>query len=66
VPRTRLLLPGLELIYLWNGFSVLGRKYALVERLYVAVQVSTRLPAAPCTPCAGGGGGRAGPRGPQP
>ena len=35
----RLLVPGLELIYLWNGFSIIGRHYNLVESVYVAVQV---------------------------
>jgi len=34
----RLLVPGLELIYLWNGFSIIGRHYNLVESVYVAVQ----------------------------
>ena len=36
----RLLVPGLELIYLWNGFSIIGRHYNLVESVYVAVQVT--------------------------
>ena len=34
----RLLVPGLELVYLWNGFSILGKQYSLVEAVYVAVQ----------------------------
>ena len=27
------------MIYLWNGFSIIGRHYNLVESVYVAVQV---------------------------
>jgi len=34
----RLLLPGWELVYLWNGFSILGKVFSLVECVYVAVQ----------------------------
>ena len=41
IKHGRLLVPGLELIYLWNGFSIIGRHYNLVESVYVAVQVST-------------------------
>ena len=39
ISNCRLLVPGLELIYLWNGFSIIGRHYNLVESVYVAVQV---------------------------
>ena len=34
----RLLVPGVELVYLWNGFSIIGRHYNLVEQVYVTVQ----------------------------
>ena len=40
ISNCRLLVPGLELIYLWNGFSIIGRHYNLVESVYVAVQVT--------------------------
>jgi len=30
--------PRLELVYLWNGFSILGKKFPLVESVYVAVE----------------------------
>ena len=34
----RLTLPGLELVYLWNGFSIMGLQYARVERYLVTVE----------------------------
>ena len=34
----RLTLPGLELVYLWNGFVVLGQHFNMVERYYVMVE----------------------------
>ena len=34
----RLVVPGLELVYLWHGFAVLGQHYSLVEGVYVTVQ----------------------------
>lgn len=34
----RLVVPGLELVYLWHGFAVLGQHYNLVEGVYVTVQ----------------------------
>ena len=33
-----LALPGLELVYLWNGFSIMGLQYARVERYLVTVE----------------------------
>ena len=34
----RLTLPGLELVYLWNGFSIMGLDYTRVERYYVIIE----------------------------
>ena len=34
----RLTLPGLELVYLWNGFSIMGLEYSRVEQYYVVVE----------------------------
>ena len=34
----RLTLPGLELVYLWNGFSIMGLQYSRVERYLVTVE----------------------------
>jgi hypothetical protein len=34
----RLVLPGLELVYLWHGFSVIGQKYHLVERFFLLIE----------------------------
>ena len=34
----RLTLPGLELVYLWNGFSIMGLDYARAERFFVTVE----------------------------
>ncbi len=33
-----LVLPGLELIYVWNGFKILGKYWHLVEPIYVLVE----------------------------
>jgi hypothetical protein len=33
-----LVLPSLELIYMWNGFRLLGSRYDIIERLYVLVE----------------------------
>ena len=33
-----LVLPGLELIYVWNGFAILGQDYRLTEKMYILVQ----------------------------
>ena len=34
----RLTVPGLELVYLWNGFVVLGQQFTMVERYYVMLE----------------------------
>lgn len=34
----RLTLPGLELVYLWNGFSIMGLDFSRVERYYVIIE----------------------------
>ena len=34
----RLTVPGLELVYLWNGFVVLGQQFTMVERSYVMLE----------------------------
>ena len=39
----RLTLPGLELVYLWNGFNIVGLHYNLVERFFVVVEEETKL-----------------------
>jgi len=33
----RLMLPALELIYVWNGFRIIGQQYSLVEPFYALV-----------------------------
>jgi len=33
-----LVLPGLELVYLWNGFIILAKEFKLLEKVYVTVQ----------------------------
>ena len=33
-----LTLPGLELVYLWHGFSVIGQQYHLVERFFILIE----------------------------
>ncbi len=33
-----LVLPGLELIYMWNGYALLGQDFRLIERMYVLVE----------------------------
>jgi hypothetical protein len=33
-----LALPGLELVYLWHGFSVIGQMYHLVERFFILIE----------------------------
>ena len=33
----RLVLPGVELVYLWNGFSILGQQFHMVETYYAMV-----------------------------
>jgi len=34
----RLTLPGLELVYLWNGFTILGLHYNMVEQFFVLIE----------------------------
>jgi len=34
----RLTLPGLELVYLWNGFTILGLHYQMVESFFVLIE----------------------------
>lgn len=34
----RLTLPGLELVYLWNGFTILGLHYQMVEKFFVIIE----------------------------
>jgi len=34
----RLTLPGLELVYLWNGFTILGQHYQMVEQFFVLIE----------------------------
>ena len=34
----QLILPGLELVYLWNGFGIMGLDYTRVEQYYVVVE----------------------------
>ena len=34
----RLVLPGVELVYLWNGFSILGQQFHHVETYYAMVE----------------------------
>ena len=34
----RLTLPGIELVYLWNGFTILGLHYKLVEQFFVVIE----------------------------
>ena len=33
-----LVLPALELIYVWNGFKVIGKSWAMIEPVYVLVE----------------------------
>ena len=33
-----LILPSLELIYMWNGFRTLGSRYKTIEPLYILVE----------------------------
>lgn len=37
-----LMLPILELIYVWNGFHVIGKQFQLVERIYALVDSELR------------------------
>ena len=37
-----LCLPALELIYVWNGFKILGQQYSLVEPIYVLVEETAK------------------------
>ena len=34
----RLMLPSLELIYVWNGFRTLGKSWSLVEPVYLLIE----------------------------
>ena len=34
----RLILPTLELIYMWNGFRILGNKFETIEPVFVLVE----------------------------
>ena len=44
----KLTLAGLELIYAWNGYRILGKKYECVDRVYVlAEEERQRLEAIP-------------------
>ena len=36
--ENHLVLPALELIYVWNGFAILGQDYKLVENMYILVE----------------------------
>ena len=38
-----LTLPTLELIYMWNGFRILGTKYEVLEPIYVLIEKTTKL-----------------------
>ena len=38
-----LILPSLELIYMWNGFRILGSRYKTVEPLYILVEKAIRV-----------------------
>ena len=45
----QLVLPALELIYVWNGFRILGKYWHLVEPIYALVeQTMKRLQAEKC------------------
>ena len=48
----RLTLPGLELVYLWNGFSIMGLDYTRAERYLVTIE--TEMEAAQRRRAAGG------------
>ena len=37
-----LVLPGLELIYVWNGFAILGQDYKLTEKMYILVEAEKK------------------------
>ena len=37
-----LILPSLELIYMWNGFRTLGSRYKTIEPLYVLVEKAVK------------------------
>ena len=39
----RLTLPSLELIYMWNGFRILGSRYETVEPLFVLVEKEIKI-----------------------
>ena len=41
--NNRLLLPALELIYVWNGFAILGQDFSLIERMFVLVEKEKKL-----------------------
>lgn len=34
----RLLLPSLELVYVWNGFRTLGKSWSLIEPVYGIIE----------------------------
>ena len=38
----RLILPSLELIYMWNGFRILGSKYETIEPVFILVEKAIR------------------------
>ncbi len=38
----RLVLPALELVYAWNGFKIMQKKYRLLERMYVLIEKEIR------------------------
>ena len=37
-----LVLPGLELIYVWNGFAILGQDYKLTEKMFILVEAEKK------------------------
>jgi len=34
----RLVLPGLEMLYLWHGFSIFGHQYHMVEKIHLIIE----------------------------
>ena len=40
--NNRLTLPSLELIYMWNGFRILGSRYETIEQVFILVEKAIR------------------------
>ena len=40
--NNRLTLPSLELIYMWNGFRILGSRYETIEPVFILVEKAIR------------------------